>query len=101
MVDDFVLGRVRFVLLHLGQQLQRLLLFLGGVMAQEVGGRGEDGRPPGPRHQVEADGEGDVNLGAVVLFVLLLLGQDQLRGPVAEADDGGALQDCGKEPERG
>jgi len=93
LVDDFVLGRVRFVLLHLGQELQGLLLFLGGVVTQQVGGGGEDGGSPGAGHQVEADSEGDVDLGTVVFFVLLLLGEDQLRGPVAEPDDGGTLQD--------
>lgn len=93
LVDHFVLGRVRFVLLHLGQELQGLLLFLGGVVTQQVGGGGEDGGSAGARHQVEADGEGDVDLGAVVFFVLLLLGEDQLRGPVAKSDDGGTLQD--------
>lgn len=66
-------------------------------MAQQVSGRGQDGRPAGPGHQVEADGEGDVDEGAVVLFVLLLQGQEQLGGPVAEADDGGTLEHCGTE----
>lgn len=93
LIDHFVLGWVRFVLLHLRQELQGLLLFLGGVVTQQVGSGGEDGGSPGARHQVEADGEGDVDLGPVVLFVLLLLGEDQLRGPVAESDDRGTLQD--------
>lgn len=86
-----VSGESLAAVLHLGQQLQRLLLLLGGVVAQQVGGRGQDRGSAGARHQVEADGERDVYEGAVVLFVLLLQWQDELGGPVAEADDCGTL----------
>lgn len=93
LIGNVIVGRKSFAaVLHLREQLQSLLLLLGGVVAQEVRGRGEDGGSAGPRYQVEADGEGDVYEGAVVLFVLLLQRQDELRGPVAEAYDCGALQ---------
>lgn len=65
-------GESLAAVLHLGQQLQRLLLLLGGVVAQQVGGCGQDRGSAGTRHQVEADGERDVYERAVVLFVLLL-----------------------------
>lgn len=78
--------------LHLREQLQGLLLLLGGVVAQQVGGGGEDRRAAGPGHEVEADGKRHVYERAVVLFMLLLQGQDEFRGPVTEADDGGTLE---------
>lgn len=96
LVDDLVLCRVGLVLLHLREQLQRLLLLLRGVVAQEVGCRGQDGGPASASHQVEANSKGDVNLGPVVLLMLLLLGQDEFGSPVGEADGCGTLQDWGK-----
>lgn len=42
LIDDLVLCGVRLILLHLREQLQRLLLFLCRVVAQEVGCRGQD-----------------------------------------------------------
>ena len=101
LVDDFVLCRVGLVLLHLRELLQRLLLLLRGVVAQEVGRCGQDGGPASASHQVEADSKGDVHLGPVVLLMLLLLGQDEFRSPVREADDCGTLQDCGDRGKRG
>lgn len=42
LVDDLILRRVGLILLHLREQLQRLLLFLCRVVAQEVGCCGQD-----------------------------------------------------------
>lgn len=42
LVDDLIFRGVGLVLLHLGEQLQSLLLLLCGVVAQEVGCRGQD-----------------------------------------------------------
>ena len=79
LVGNVIIGRIRLAaLLHLRQQLQGLLLLLGGVMPQEVGRCGQDGGSAGACHQVEADGEGDVDKGAVILLVLLLKRQDEL-----------------------
>lgn len=73
LIGNVIVGRERFAtVLHLGQQLQCLLLLLGGVVAQQVGGRGQDRGSTGTCHQVEADGERDVYERAMVLFVLLL-----------------------------
>lgn len=93
LVDDFILGGVGLILFHLREQLQGLLLLLCGVVAQEIGCCGQDGRPASACHQVEANGEGDVHLGSVILLMLLLQGQDKFRSPVREANDGSALQD--------
>lgn len=101
LVDDLVLCRVGLVLLHLREQLQRLLLLLCGVVAQEIGRCGQDGGPASASHQVEANSKGDVNLGPVVLLMLLLLGQDEFGSPVREANDCGTLQDWGDKGKRG
>lgn len=42
LVDDLIFRGVGLGLLHLGEQLQGLLLLLRGVVAQEVGCRGQD-----------------------------------------------------------
>lgn len=42
LVDDLILCWVGLVLLHLGEQLQGLLLLLRRVVAQKVGCRGQD-----------------------------------------------------------
>lgn len=97
LVDDLVLSGVGLGLLHLGEQLESLLLLLRGVVAQEVGCGGQDGGSTSSRHQVEANGKRDVHLGPMVLLMLLLLRQDELRSPVGKADDGGTLQDWGTE----
>lgn len=78
LVDHFILRWVRFILLHLREELQGLLFFFGGVVAQQVGSCGQDGGPACPCHQVKADSKCNVDLRAVVLFVLLLLREDQL-----------------------
>lgn len=93
LVDDLVLCRVGLGLLHLRQQLQRLLLLLCGVVAQEVGCCGQDGGSTSSCHQVEANSKGDIHLGTMVLLMLLLLSQDELRSPVGKANDGSTLQD--------
>lgn len=91
LVDDLIFCWVGLILLHLRQQLQCLFLFLGGVVAQEIGCCGQDGGSTSSCHQVEANSKGDINLGTMVLLMLLLLGQDKFRSPVRKADDGGTL----------
>lgn len=61
LIGNVIISRESFTaILHLGQQLQRLLLLFGGVVAQEVGSSGQNRGSTGTRHQVEADGERDV-----------------------------------------